>query len=236
MIDEEKSTQTAEENNGERKKKKYILGGSILLVVIGTVCLATGCFHSPELNTSSMHMDQNRTKPLKPKPTPPDTTKFVKSWNSDIVRLNIKQIKSSNYKIDFSKYKMKKDPQNELKPLLMVERDRLKKLRQQLVSHKDKMYFKPVVTWIDEKLAWGDYNPSKPMTTKELWKYIANIVNPGHGYSTLTTYRIIEINNFCYFFDKYKEKFYSDGYDRNIKTCGQIQDILDEDMIEFKLK
>jgi len=98
------------------------------------------------------------------------------------------------------------------------------------------MYFKPVVAWIDEKLALGAYSPSKPMNSRELWKYIANIVTPRKSYSAHTTYKIIELNNFCYFFDKHRKKFYRDGYSRNIKTCDQIQEILVEDGIDFQIK
>jgi len=197
MNDAEKKDNIGKNENEEWQKqfnrKKYFIGGSALLVAIGTVCLATGCFHSPDMNISKSappnFNDNNTSGPTMPKPPLPDTQKFIKSWNMDIVKLDIKQIKSSNYKIDFSKYKIKKDPQKALKPLLFIDESRLKKIRKQLVSHKDKMYFKPVVAWIDEKLALGAYSPSKPMNSRELWKYIANIVTPRKSYSAHTTYK-----------------------------------------------
>ncbi len=244
MSDIDKNENIEKYENEERQKlfnrKKYFIGGSALLVAIGTVCLATGCFHSPDMNTSKVSptkpIDGNTTRPPKPIPPLPDTEKFVKSWNNNIVKLDIKQIKSSNYKIDFSKYKIKKDPKKALQSLLSVDGNRLKKIREQLVSHKDKMYFKPLIAWIDEKLALGAYSLSKSMDTGELRKYVASIVNPRKSYSAHTTYKLIELNNFCYFFDKHRKKFYSDGYDRNIKTCDQIQEILVEDGIDFQIK
>ena len=220
-----------------KKKRKYFIAG-VLLVTVATVCLATGCFHSPDISVSkntTTTYDDNQSHP-KPKPPLPDSEKFIKSWNSDIVRLSIRQIKNSNYKIDFSKYKIKKDPQKALGAFLAKDESKLKNIKQQLVSHKDKAYFKPLIIWIDKKLEMKHYAPLKPMNSKELWKYVAGIVNPHKSYSPNTTYKIIELNNFCYFFDKYKNDFYQEGYDRYMKSCEQVQKILDEDGIDFHLK
>jgi hypothetical protein len=67
-------------------------------------------------------------------------------------------------------------------------------------------------------------------------QYVSEIIDPSKPFSKNTIDTVVQLNEFCYYFDQNKERFYRNGYTKNIKNCQVIQKILDKDGIQIEKK
>ena len=58
---------------------------------------------------------------------------------------------------------------------------------------------------------------------------VSTIINPERSFSDKTIDTIVQLNEFCYYFEKNKNDFYRDGYSKNIKSCKDIVTTLEND-------
>ncbi len=65
--------------------------------------------------------------------------------------------------------------------------------------------------------------------SSELMDQVATIINPEKAFSDKTIDTIIQLNSFCYYFEKNRDDFYRNGYSKNIKSCKDIVTTLGSD-------
>lgn len=215
-----------------RKVWILIMGGVIVIGVI-SVCMLTSCLSSNQIepndgNVTTVRIDNTFNKIKKQ-----NTTKFVSIWNGKVLDLEYDYI---YLKLNFEQYKIVDSNATEnILSFLKFNKDEDKKLESQIVASQRHMQYIPIQRWIEERNTIN-YKKKKRMDSKELMEYLGEIVNPGKTFSNNTIDKIIQLNEFCYYFEKNKDKFYRDGYTRNIKSCSKIQEKLDKDGIDYRLK
>ena len=159
------------------------------------------------------------------------TKEFTSIWNKTISEI---KYRNTHLKIDFDTYKLGEFPENNLKRLLFFDKEKLLPLKIELESKKYEDMYSPVATWIDRKINVS-YTPlAKKLDSDGLMLYVSKIVTPERPFSRNTIDAIIQLNSFCYYFDRNKEKFYRKGYDKNIKNCQKIKKLMVDDGIKIE--
>ena len=162
-----------------------------------------------------------------------DTSEFVTVWNKAIAEI---KYDNTHLKINFDKYKLENLPQSELKKYLTTDKNKYTSLKKQLDTSKYVSKYIPLIDWDEQKNKIKYIKPDKDMDSYELMEYVAKIVNPRKSFSNNTIDKVVQLNEFCYFFEKNKESFYLEGYSRNMENCEKIGKLLVTDGIEFRLK
>ena len=162
-----------------------------------------------------------------------DTSKFITAWNKVIVKI---KYDNTHLKINFDKYKLENLPQSEIKTYLTIDKNRYTSLKKKLATSKYAFKYIPLIDWVEQKNKIKYIKPDKDMDSYELMEYVAKIVNPGKSFSNNTINRVVQLNEFCYFFEKNREGFYRKGYSKNMENCEKIDKLLVVDEIEFRLK
>lgn len=218
-----------------RKVWVLIMSGIIVIGVI-SVCMLTSCLSSNQMELDDGNVTTVRT--VVDNNTPNEikklnTVKFVSTWNSKVINLKYDYI---YLKIDFEQYKI---PDNNVTEnvLKFLEFNKNEDTKIKLKIEKSNRYIQyiPIQRWIEER-NMINYKKKKGMNSSKLMEYFADIVNPGKTFSDNTIDKIIQLNEFCYYFERNKENFYRDGYTRNITSCSKIQEKLDEGDIDYRLK
>ena len=174
--------------------------------------------------------DKNKTILKKRKRIKPDTSQFKKIWNKTIA-----QIKYSNTHlgIDFDNYKID-TPMLDLKNNLSFDKKRETILKNKLESSRYHNKYTPLIAWLDKRERVHFADPDRDLDSDELMQYVSEIIDPSKPFSKNTIDTVVQLNEFCYYFDKNKERFYRNGYTKNIKNCQVIQKILDKDGIQIE--
>lgn len=219
-----------EEKQDSRKKNRLILGVTIV-TAITAICIMTGCLNSvlPPAKISIDANDSNVTKKLVPKI---DNSEFVKIWNNEISKI---KFANTYLTIDFNKYKLEEAPQKDLISYISFDKSKNISLKEKLENSKFKFKYMPIISWIEMKLKVNYTKPEKEMDSSELMKYTAGIISPNKPFSNNTIDTVVQLNEFCYYFDKNKDRLYREGYTRNIKSCEKIQEILDVGEIVYRV-
>lgn len=210
----------------------FIMSGVIVVGII-SVCMLTSCLSSSQLETNNSNTATVIEDNTHNKEEIQDTTKFVSIWNHKVINLKYDYI---YLKINFEQYKISDNnvTENVLK-FLEFNKNEDKKLKSQIETNNRYTQYIPIQRWLDERNIIN-YKKKKGMNSSKLMKYFADIVNPSKPFSDNTIDKIIQLNEFCYFFERNKEKFYRDGYTRNITSCSKIQEKLNEGDIDYTLK
>ena len=211
-----------------QSNKTYVVKKVFLVVtglaVIGTMCILSSCFSStkeiPHPKQTTVN-DKNNIK------------EFTSIWNKTISEI---KYRNTHLKIDFDTYKLGEFPENNLKRLLFFDKEKLLPLKIELESKKYEDMYSPVATWIDRKINVSYTSLAKKLDSDGLMLYVSKIVTPERPFSRNTIDAIIQLNSFCYYFDRNKEKFYRKGYDKNIKNCQKIEKLMIDDGIKYEFK
>lgn len=212
----------------EKKLKiKYIV---IILFSIGNIiCFFMGCFSTINQNKIISKKELAREDVV-------NYDSFYKQWNKKIY-----DVKYSNtyLPIDFSQYvltdKSNTYIENKITKFINYSHPEIKSLQISLENSKYKFKYIPIIEWLKMK---NDIKSIKHKTFKgsgKYEKYIADTISPHRWFSNNTIDKILQMNEFCYYFDKNKDKFYNNGYTRNIKSCKQLQFILDKEAMQLQL-
>jgi len=193
------------------------------VLVVGTLCVFTGCFSSakrtaPPVKISTVNSNNS-------------VIEFREVWNETVSELKYKNI---HLKIDFDKYKLGDSPQDDVKRLLTFDTEKYTILNKRLTRQKSEKIYLPIITWIEKKMRTVYTPVSDTLSSDELMKVIASSVTKDKAFSKNTIDIIIQLNDFCYYFERNKEKFYSQGYTKNIKSCHKIEALMTEDGITYK--
>ena len=71
------------------------------------------------------------------------------------------------------------------------------------------------------------------MNSSELMKYVSNSVAKGKPFSNSVIDKVIQLNEFCFYFERNKKSFYREGYTKNIESCSDIEKLMRKfDMIK----
>lgn len=95
-------------------------------------------------------------------------------------------------------------------------------------------YLIPVKDWIETRNRIKYIKFEDNLKEEDLYKSIAKILNTEH-FSKNTVINIIELNDFCYFYEKNKDKFFKNGLDKKTK-CDDIKKKLNENSININLE
>ncbi len=228
-IYHDKELENYEETQDSSKKNRLILG-IVIVTAITVICLVTGCFSTLSIGspTPPENKDDNKSIP----PVKVDNIEFIETWNTKISKIKY----ASNLKIDFDKYKLREEPQKELTSYISFDKNKNISLKEQLEKSKFKLKYTPIISWIEMKFKVNYVKPEKEMQSNELMKYLAGKINPNKPFSNNTIDTVVQLNEFCYYFEKNKDNLYRKGYTRNIKSCKKIQEILDVGGIGYRVE
>ncbi len=203
--------------------KKMLLIGIVTVVIISAVCVLTGCFLSTHKNPQL-----KLPEPIKIN----KTNEFRDIWNKTISEI---KYKNTPLDIDFDKYKLGQEPQNDLSKYLSFESQKLHSLKSELISSKNTFMISPFITWVEKKDKISYNKSTKKLDSDALMQYVSKIISPNKAFSRNTIDTVVQLNEFCYYFDRNKDKFYRQGYTRNVKNCRKIEKILKENGINYKM-
>ena len=204
--------------------KKKILIGVILTFIVSVICILIDCF------SSSYRLPQSN---IQIKPLKADIEEFKDIWNKAIYRI---KYDNTHLKINFNKYKLEKDVQKDILKYLSFNHQQLKLIKDNLESSQNIFMISPFIKWIDRKIKVSYNKPSKNLNSRELMKYVSNVINPSKAFSNNTIDTIVQLNEFCYYFDRNKDKFYRQGYTRNVQNCRKIEKILKNSGIKYQVE
>ena len=211
-------------NNPTKTNRKILLIGITTVVAISAVCILTGCF-------SSVHK-KPQPAPKPPIEKPDNTKEFRDIWNETISKI---KYKNTHLDVNFNKYKVGSDPQHDLSRLLSFNHQKLQTLKSELKVSKNTFMIKPFISWIDAKEKISYSKPSEKLDSDALMHYVSKIVRPDKSFSRNTIDTVVQLNEFCYYFERNKDRFYREGYTRNVKGCGKIEKILSANGIKYKM-
>lgn len=206
--------------------KKYIFG--VLFVICSIVCFITGCFSSSKsINTQNIQEKKIQKT---------DYSRFVVNWNKQVYY--IKDHEYSKFKtISLEKYILKNDIEDiskKLKIFLQFEDNNLQQLTKIKNLKFSERFYLPVIMWIDNRNKIKFSNIDQKISQSELEENIAKTISDPY-FSVSTIDKIIQLNEFCYYFKKNKNLFLKKGFSKNITKCEYIQKILDLNKIELKI-
>lgn len=93
-------------------------------------------------------------------------------------------------------------------------------------------YFMPVINWIEARNKINYLELNKNMSEKEMYDYIAKILHAEY-FSKKVLLELIQINDFCFYYEKHREEFFRKGLNSNIE-CKDIEKELIENKIYLK--
>lgn len=197
-----------------------ILGLFVLLGI--AICLIIGCFATTAKETHQ------------PKSAPKATFgEFTKTWNKKVYKI---KYANNHLNINFDKYELNGDVLNQLDTYLKYDKNKYIALKKRLQGSDYSLKYMPIVLWIDAKLEVKYLDKKNITNDSQLTEHVASIINPKTWFSDKTIDTVIQLNEFCYYFEKNKDKLHNNGYTKNIKSCKKIQEILDRDNLPLKLK
>ncbi|MFX4229999.1 hypothetical protein ACOL3I_00745 [Aliarcobacter butzleri] len=95
-------------------------------------------------------------------------------------------------------------------------------------------YLIPVKDWIESRNKINYVKFEDNLKEEDLYKSIVKILNTEH-FSKNTVINIIELNDFCFFYEENKNKFFNNGLDKKTK-CNDIKTKLNENNININLE
>ncbi len=151
-----------------------------------------------------------------------DYSEIVKEWNKSI---------NENKNID-KKYLLE-NSNNEYIYSQLTTYLNLKKYEDELNKIKDLDDFHGVVAkkWINfrNEIKFKELNKNIP--ANELYKEIAEIVNED-SFSPKVVLKIVQLNDFCFYYEKNKEQFFKQGLDKKTK-CEDVKEWLKDNKIQI---
>ena len=155
---------------------------------------------------------------------------FVKYWNKNIYDL---MYSKHSKEVNFQKYEITEKDENStleiVQNFLLFDKVEIEKKIKKLEESQYNQIYIPYIEWLklQKNLNYKSKNKFKNINTFE--EYIADAIDPNISFSKAVMKKIIELNEFCYYFDKHKKKFYKKGYNQNIKSCKQVEEIMQLD-------
>jgi len=206
------------------KKSKLIVGIFILCVA---VCFITGCFST---------INNTRQQSIKKSKMKVNYSRFVNTWNKQVYSL--KDNLNSKFKNNsLEKYIIKNNIDDILKKLkifLQFKDNYLQQLRKIKNLKFAEEFYLPVIMWINSRNKIKSINIDQKITQSELEKSVAKAIGDPY-FSPNTIDQIIQLNEFCYYFEKNRGIFLKKGLSKSITKCEYIQKNLDKNKIELKL-
>ena len=210
-------------------KKKLKIIFVLLIIAVSIICTMNSC--SFENNTQHNPPKQKRVQELKYKT-------FITQWNQAIDKLKYKcisQKEKDRYKFDTTKGIIyDKEVVRKINDLLTFDKEYLSALEQKLKNSRFHTRYMPIIDWIKEKKMVKsiiNQNFKSKMSFED--SIVKSLNNTQKYYSNNTIYKIIQLNNFCFYFKKNKNKFYRNGFSENIKDCEGIRVYLKQDKIKY---
>ena len=196
------------------------------------ICFITGCLSvntavpakSVPKKENTQHIQYNNYK------------RFVNTWNNSIYEIkdNINLERSIN-KPD--KYLLKnnyKDIEQKLKTLLDFEDKQFTEELKELQNIKfSKSLYLAAIEWIKTRNRVKYLKLTPTMDSTKLSNAIATMIDDEY-FSASTVDKIVQLNDFCYFFEKNKLNLYNKGMSKGISKCRQIQSNLKKNNIILK--
>ncbi len=155
-----------------------------------------------------------------------DLSEFKKSWNKKVYQI---KYDNSFMNIKFDTYELDKEIKEELNTYLYVNKAKALELKKELKESDNVLIYIPIISWIDKNIELKSFKSTNITNSSQLMKEVANTVNPMKPFSNKTIDTVLQLNEFCYYFEKNKKDFYRDGYSKNIKYCKDIVATLKDD-------
>jgi len=155
-----------------------------------------------------------------------DLNEFKESWNKKVYKI---KYDNSFTNIKFNIYELDKEIVKQLNRYLYINKDRSLQLKKELKSSDNISIYTPVLFWIDKNLELTNIKDFNITNSNQLMKKVANSISYTESFSDKTIDTIIQLNEFCYYFEKNKNDFYRDGYSKNIKYCKDILNTIEND-------
>lgn len=214
-----------------KKRSNLIYVFIALLMICVAVCINIGCF------SSSQNINQQQRQVIKEKTIQKvDYSRFVDTWNKQIydLKYNIDSMFEAN---SLEKYILKNDIGDitkKLKMFLQFEDDYLQQLAQMKNLKFAERFYLPVIMWIDSKNKIKYIDIDQNISQSELEESVAKAIGDPY-FSPNSINRVIQLNEFCYYFERNKNIFFKEGLSKSITKCEYIQKNLDKNEIELKL-
>ena len=155
--------------------------------------------------------------------------KFKEQWQERVSYIEL------NHNLNLKNYYIKDNVLSSIKSFIDINNSKYTNNIEKMKNSENSPYFNlPLINgWFTER-SKIKYTQSikEPTTNKELYKMIENTLYEPFSLNAID--KIIELNDFCYYFEQYKEDFYQEGYPKSIKTCKDIDTKLLESNIYIK--
>lgn len=209
-----------------QKSNKIVLYIMIGVAIVGaiTACILSNCLSTKQINQipENKHIEKI------------DVGEFVKTWNKKIYQIKYDNL---HLKIDFKRYELNAtNAPNRLSTFLSFSNGDDTALKHKVEEKKLDALLLPFSSWLNEKEKVHYVKSNKAMNSNELMKSVAKSVSRSKSFSNNTIDKVIQLNEFCYYFEKQKDAFYRDGYTKNVKSCDDIQKIRDKFGFDFSLR
>ena len=207
-----------------KKKVFYIMSGVSVVVSAIAICMLSGCFSKKPIEPQAQNI-----VPVKQA----DTKKFVQLWNKKIYKIKYENIRLG---VDFEKYEINAtNAQDKISSFLHFSTSKDQHLAEEINSKDLSVPLMPIKKWIDLRAKVPHLVNQKMMNSTELMRYVEKGTR-SRTFSNNAISKVIQFNEFCYYFEKQKDILYREGYTRNMKSCDQFQEIIDEYGLSFSIK
>jgi hypothetical protein len=204
-------------------------------LALGVGAIGTGLIAHHFLNDDVAHTTappQVAQNNIAAQPQHQDTKDFTKIWNEGLSKIKYKNYDlADNLNPTIEKLKINdNDPQSVFREALQLspeKREALANYNEHLKTSPYNQKYKPLISWLDEKLKYGGYHPAdQNLSSEELMKHLSN--NYGDTtFSQNTIRKITELQNPSLYFNNHLESLQNnEGYTRNIKNFERIKEIL----------
>ena len=155
--------------------------------------------------------------------------KFKEQWEERVSYIEL------NHNLNLENYYIKDDVLSSLESFIKIDNSKYTNNIEKMKNSENSPYFNlPLINGWFKKRSNIKYTQSnkKPTTNNELYKKIENTLHQPYSLNSID--KIIELNDFCYYFEQHKEDFYEEGYPKSIKTCKDIDTKLSKSNINIK--
>jgi len=210
--------------------KQILLYSLVPLCLV--ICFTTGCLSVSSTGTAKSAPKKENAKHIQHN----DYKRFVNTWNNSIYEIkdNMNLERAIN---EPDKYLLKnnyKDIEQKLKILLDFEDKQFSKKLKELQNIKfSKSLYLAAIEWIKMRNRVKYIKLTPTMDSTKLSNAIATMIDDEY-FSASTVDKIVQLNDFCYFFEKNKLNLYNQGMSKGITKCTQIQSNLKKNNIILK--
>lgn len=202
----------------KNKFKKMFLYSLIPICVI--ICFITGC-----LTSETSKFEQPSPKKESAQIKSHNYKRFVDTWNGTVYEIK-DNIDLERTIENTDKYLVKNDYSDisqKLKALLdFSDRPFIAELKTLQNIKFSKSLYLAVIEWIKARNRIKYLKLTSTMDSSKLSQKIATMVDNEY-FSASTVDKIVQLNDFCYFFEKNKLSLYRDGMSKGITKCTQIK-------------